>query len=52
MIRQEKVSGLHSSIPSRLANFPDHKHVGGRENLEPSSETSLEAVMKIILSNK
>jgi hypothetical protein len=35
---------------TRLANFPDHKHVGGRENLEPSSETSLEAVMEIILS--
>lgn len=35
---------------TRLANFPDHKHFGGRENLEPSSETSLEAVMEIILS--
>ena len=27
---------------TRLANFPDHKHVGGRENLEPSSETSFD----------
>jgi len=34
---------------TRLANFPDHKHVGSRENLEPSSETSLEAVMKITI---
>ena len=35
---------------THLANFPDHKHVEGRENLEPSSETSLEAVMESILS--
>lgn len=36
---------------ARLKNFPHHKHVGRRENLQPSFETRLEEVMEIILSS-
>jgi len=34
---------------ARLKNFPHHKHVGRKDNLQPSLETCLEEVMKIIL---
>jgi len=34
---------------ARLENFPHHKHVGRKENLQPSFETCLEEVMKVIL---
>jgi len=36
---------------TRLKNFPHHKHVGRKENLQPSFETCLEEVMEIILSS-
>ena len=36
---------------ARLKNFPHHKHVGRRENLQPSFETRLEEVMEVILSS-
>jgi len=36
---------------ARLENFPHHKHVGWSGKLEPSSETSLEDVMAVILSS-
>lgn len=32
-----------------LETFPHHKHVGEKGNLQPSSETSLEAVIEVIL---
>lgn len=35
----------------QLVTHPHHKHLGGRKNLQPSSETCLEAVMAIILAN-
>jgi hypothetical protein len=35
---------------ARLDNFPHHKHVGRKENLQPSFETCLEDVMTVILS--
>ncbi len=34
---------------TRLVNFPHHKHVGQRDNLQPSIETCLEQVMAIVL---
>jgi len=36
---------------TRLDNFPHHKHVGRRENLQPSSETCLGGVMGVLLSS-
>ncbi|MCX6029229.1 MAG: DUF6516 family protein [Chloroflexi bacterium] len=32
-----------------LATFPHHRHVGEQANRQPSSETSLEDVMRIII---
>ena len=37
---------------TRLKNFPHHKHVGRKENLQPSFETCLEEVMKVVLSSE
>jgi hypothetical protein len=34
---------------THLENFPHHKHVGRKENLQPAFETCLEEVMEIIL---
>jgi len=34
---------------ARLKHFPHHKHVGRKENLQPSFETCLEEVMAVIL---
>ena len=34
-----------------LESFPHHKHVGRKENLQPSPETCLEGVIAIILSS-
>ena len=36
---------------TRLENFPHHKHVGQKENLQPSFETHLEEVVEVILSS-
>ena len=36
---------------TQLENFPHHKHIGRRENLQPSLETRLEEVMEVILSS-
>jgi hypothetical protein len=35
-----------------LANFPHHKHVGRRADLQPSSETRLEEVLAIVFGNR
>jgi hypothetical protein len=35
---------------THLANFPHHKHVGTQGNLQPSSETSLDQVLAVVLS--
>ncbi len=50
-VNELKIGWDNAPHHTRLANFPDHKHVGSKKNLEPSSETSLEAVMKIILGD-
>jgi hypothetical protein len=41
---------VQSNAPhhARLKNFPHHKHVGRKENLQPSFETRLEEVMAVI----
>jgi len=36
---------------TRLETHPHHKHVGRRENLQPSKETNLEEVMEVILKH-
>lgn len=36
----------------QLEGFPHHKHVERQDNLQPSKETSLEAVMAIILQGQ
>ena len=33
---------------TRLESFPHHKHVGRQENLQPSTETFLEEVMRVL----
>lgn len=35
---------------TRLETYPHHKHVGRKENLQPSLETRLEEVMAIVLA--
>lgn len=35
---------------TRLQTYPYHKHVDRKENLQPSSEMSLEEVMKTVLA--
>ena len=35
---------------TRLENFPHHKHVGEKKNIQAAFETSLEEVMKVIFS--
>jgi len=37
---------------TRLENFPHHKHVERQDHILPSSETCLEEVMVVVLSNK
>ena len=34
---------------TRLDNFPHHKHIFGIQKPQPSDETSLDAVMNLIL---
>ena len=36
---------------TRLETYPHHKHVGRKENLQPSSETRLKEVMRIVVSD-
>ena len=36
----------------QLEGFPHHKHVGRQDNLQPSKETGLEAVMALILQEQ
>ena len=37
---------------THLGSFPHHKHVGRQDNLQPSSETSLTAIMAVIGSSE
>ena len=46
---QLKVDWDNSPHHKQLENFPHHKHVGWRENRQPSFETCLEDVMKVII---
>lgn len=34
---------------TKLKSFPHHKHIGWQKNLQPSTESSLEDVMRVIL---
>ena len=44
-----KIGWDNSSHHRKLQNFPHHKHVGRQENRQPSFETCLEDVMKVII---
>ncbi len=44
-----KVGWDNAPHHARLKNFPHHKHVGRKENRQPSFETCLEEVMAVIL---
>ena len=44
-----KVGWDNSLHHKKLENFPHHKHVGRRENRQPSFETCLEDVMEVII---
>lgn len=45
-----KVGWDNAPHHNRLENFPHHKHIGAQEYRQPSYETSLEAVMAVVLS--
>jgi len=46
-----KVGWDNAPHHTRLETYPHHKHVGRKENLQPSSETNLEEVMKVVLAD-
>ncbi len=33
---------------TQLKNFPHHKHIGRQKNMQPTAETRLEEVMRVI----
>ena len=43
-----KVGWDNAPHHTQMESFPHHKHVGQRRNLQPSRETSLEEVMRVI----
>ena len=43
-----KVGWDNAPHHTQMQSFPHHKHVGQRGNLQPSGETSLEEVMRVI----
>jgi len=45
---QLKIGWDNSPHHRKLENFPHHKHVTHHTNLQPSDETTLDAVMKIV----
>ena len=44
-----KVGWDNAPHHTQLESFPHHKHIDQQENLQPSTETCLEEVMRIIL---
>lgn len=36
---------------TKIKSFPHHKHIGQQKDLQPSTENSLEDVMRVILQN-
>ena len=46
-----KVGWDNAPHHTRLETYPHHKHVSRKENLQPSSETIFEEVMKIVLAD-
>ena len=49
-VNELKIGWDNAPHHTRLQNFPHHKHVGQRGNMQPSFETSLEDVMMVILT--
>ena len=45
-----KIGWDNSPHHQKLENFPHHKHIGKQENRAPSPETTLEDVMRVIIS--
>lgn len=46
-----KVGWDNAPHHTQVDTYPDHKHVERQQNLQPSTETSLQAVLDIILDN-
>ena len=46
---QLKIGWDNAPHHTHLVNFPHHKHVGRREDRQPSLETCLEDVMEVII---
>ena len=42
---------LINEVMDSVETYPHHKHVGRKENLQPSHETLLEEVMNIVLGD-
>ena len=51
-IDELKIGWDNAPHHTHLVNFPHHKHVGRKENLQPSFETCLEEVMEVILRGR
>jgi hypothetical protein len=47
---QLKIGWDNSPHHKRLANYPHHKHIEHQTNLQSSDETTLEAVVKIVIA--
>ncbi|MEA3417618.1 MAG: DUF6516 family protein [Thermodesulfobacteriota bacterium] len=43
-----KVGWDNAPHHTQLENFPHHKHIGQQKNMQPSTETRLEEVMRVI----
>jgi hypothetical protein len=49
MLASERLLEIEEKF-GELENFPHHKHIGQQENMQPSTEASLEEVMVVIRS--
>ncbi len=43
-----KVGWDNAPHHAKMESFPHHKHVGRQDNLQPSTETRLEEVMRVV----
>ncbi len=48
---QLKIGWDNAPHHTRLQNFPHHRHVGQQADMQPSFETRLEDVMRVILNS-
>lgn len=48
---QLKIGWDNAPHHTRLRSHPHHKHIGNQKNIVPSSETSLEAFLSVVLGD-